>query len=104
MAYPIIIKTTFSNLALAKKMAKLLITKKLAACVQLSKVESFYFWQKEISNDKEILLSIKTMSNLYQKIEKVIIENHQYKNPQVFSCKIDKGAKPYLDWIKSSCE
>lgn len=116
----LIIKTTFPKLSEAKKLAKILLTKKLAACVQFTKIESMYNWEKQksttsrkalsresahnssknIVNEKEILVSIKTKANFYQKIEKEILANHPYKMPQIIAVKIDNGTKGYFDWIE----
>ena len=102
----ILVKTTYPNSSagkkLAKILAKILLEKKLAACVQLAPVESFYFWQGEIKNDRELLVTIKTKNSLYKKIEKVISENHLYDIPQIFSIQLNEGSKPYLDWIDSA--
>lgn len=95
----IIIKTTYSKLSEAKKLAKILLEKKLAACVQFSKIESAFIWQNKISYEKEILISIKTKANFYKMIEKEIIKNHPYKVPQILALKIDNGLSSYFNWI-----
>lgn len=99
-----IITTTYPNLQNAKKLAKILLTKKLAACIQFSKIESCYLWNKKITNDKEILVSIKTTSNFFEKISKIITENHQYEVPEIIGINIDKGSNSYLNWIASNLE
>ena len=100
----LIIKTTYPNLRDSKKLAKILLGKKLAACVQFSKIESSYFWEGKIVNDKEILVSIKTKAELYLKIEKIIQKNHSYKVPQILGITIDKAHPAYLNWIESNVE
>ncbi len=98
----LIIKTTYPKLGEAKKLAKILLTKKLAACVQFTKIESNFVWQGKISCEKEILVSIKTKANFYHKIEKEILANHSYEAPQIIALKIDQGFSGYLNWIKNS--
>ena len=63
----VIIQTTCSTSEEAKKIAKILIEEQLVACVQLSKIESLYIWNKEFCCDNETLLSIKTIK------EKIIL-------------------------------
>ncbi|MGE3299140.1 MAG: divalent cation tolerance protein CutA, partial [Arcobacter sp.] len=55
----IIVQTTCSSKEEAKNIAKVLIEEKLAACVQLSEIESFYNWKEEFCCDNETLLNIK---------------------------------------------
>lgn len=65
----IIIQTTCSDKNQAKKLAKVLLEKRLAACLQLSNIESFYKWEGEFCNDNEVLLSIKTKKRILKKLK-----------------------------------
>ena len=100
----IIIKTTYPNLASAKKLSRLLLEKKLAACVQFSDIQSHYLWKGEIICDKEILVSIKTDSDFYDEIEAIIKNNHEYDMPQILGIAVDKGSEIYLNWIASNLQ
>jgi periplasmic divalent cation tolerance protein len=85
----------------SKKIINLLLTKKLAACVnKIKTIESFYWWGNKICNDKETLLVIKTKKILFEKIVKEIKKVHPYKVPEIISIEINNGNKEYLDWIK----
>ena len=96
-----LIKTTFTNKTDAKRLLKILFENKLIACAQISTIESFYFWDDEIKNEPEFLLSIKTKVSFYKDIEKIIINNHSYDIPQIIAVPIIEGSKPYLNWIES---
>ena len=98
----LIIKTTYPKLSEAKKLAKILLTKKLAACVQFTKIESSFYWQNKICHEKEILVSIKTKAKFYPKIEREILAHHSYQTPQIIAIKIDCGFADYFDWINTS--
>lgn len=84
----------------ADKIIKHLLAKKLVACVnKISLVESTYWWEGKICNDKESLLIIKTKKSLFKKI---IIETkkvHPYTVPEIISLPITDGNKDYLKWI-----
>ena len=96
------IKTTFDKLISAKKMAKFLIENELVACAQISKISSFYIYEKKFTNQNEFLLILKTKKRLYHKIKKVIIDTHNYKTPEIITLKIEDGLESYLKWIDSS--
>ena len=95
----IIVQTTYSNKKEARKIAKTLIESKLAACIQMSKIESFYMWEDEFSNDKEILLSIKTKKENFKKIKSKIKELHSYDVPEIIGVGIKNVSKDYKKFI-----
>ena len=98
----IIIKTTFATKKEAEDAARRIIEKKLAACIQLSEVESYYRWNNKTEKSHEYKLEIKTLDKNYKKIEDLITKHHKYKIPEIVSLKLHKGSKEYLDWMK--CE
>lgn len=103
MSNIILVETTYPNKRSAKNLGKILLNKKLAACVQFFEIDSLYNWQNKLQNDREILVRIKTKESLYQKVEKTIKENHSYEIPQIFSLKLDQGLKSYFDWVYNIC-
>eukprot|EP01156_Anaeramoeba_ignava_P006790 Anaeramoba_ignava/a349576_3.p1 GENE.a349576_3~~a349576_3.p1 ORF type:complete len:100 (-),score=6.37 a349576_3:75-374(-) len=91
----IIIQTTCSDKNQAKKLAKVLLEKRLAACLQLSNIESFYKWEGEFCNDNEVLLSIKTKKKNFEKIESIIKELHSYDVPEIIAIDVNNISKDY---------
>jgi len=100
----IIIQTTTGTKKEAKKLTKLLITKKLAACIQISKINSFYTWANKLCVDKERLLSIKTKQEHYEEIEKLIKENHSYDTPEIISYELTNLSKEYALFINENTQ
>jgi len=98
MEYCIILTTCPDNKE-ARELASGLLKEKLAACVQLNPVTSYYSWKKEQNIDTEIRLTIKTKAGLYEKIERFIKTHHSYEVPQIVQIPIDEGSDEYLDWI-----
>lgn len=91
---------TVPNLEEGKKIGKSLVENKLAACVNIvDKVHSIYEWQGKIEEDTEFLLIIKTTSELSDRVIDKIEEIHSYDVPECIGFKIERGSKPYLDWI-----
>ena len=92
--------STVPNIKKARQLAGLLVSKRLAACVQiLPGLESHYRWRGKKETSQEILLIIKTKTAAYKKLEKILLKNHPYEVPEIICLPITKGSKPYLDWI-----
>ena len=83
----------------AQKIARLLIEEKLAACVQLLPIESFYFWQEKTKNEAEVLLLIKTRAVLFDSAIARIKEIHSYTVPEIVALPFSAGFAGYLNWI-----
>lgn len=96
----IIVKTTFPEISQAKKLAEILLNKKLAACIQMHKIESSYLWEGKINHADEILVEIKAKATFYPQIEKEILANHVYDTPEIIMVNIEGGLKAYLDWMQ----
>jgi periplasmic divalent cation tolerance protein len=85
-----------------KKIAKILVENKLAACVNIIKdIFSLYRWKGEIQIDNEHLLLIKTTQENSESVIQKINEVHSYKTPECIGFKIEKGSEKYLSWIKN---
>jgi len=92
--------STAPNLKEARTLAGLLLSKKLAACIQLvPDLESHYRWKGKKETSKEVLLIIKTRASLYKRVEKKILAGHSYEIPEIVCLPITKGSKGFLDWI-----
>ena len=96
---PIIVQTTCSSKQEAKIIAKALIEEKLAACVQMYEIESFYNWKNEFCCDNETLLNIKTIKENFEKIKSKILELHSYDLPEIIQLDITNASEEYLKFI-----
>jgi periplasmic divalent cation tolerance protein len=98
----VLIQTTCASRTEAKNIAKILIDAKLAACVQLSEIESFYTWNNEFCCDNETLVSIKTIKENFEKIKNKIKEYHSYDVPEIIEIEITNTSKKYLKFIEEN--
>ena len=62
-----VIMTTTPSTELAEKIAETLLAARLAACIQVTNIDSYYTWKGEQVLDQEKLLLIKTKSSLFSK-------------------------------------
>jgi periplasmic divalent cation tolerance protein len=97
-----IILTTAGSREEADQLAEMLISRKLAACVQVTGVSSFYMWKSELRREPEHLLLIKTLAARYAEIEAAILENHSYEVPEIIQLPVQRGFDRYLRWIDES--
>lgn len=98
----IAVMTTTDSLELAQTLAAALIERKQAACVQISKIESFYAWQGATQNDEEFRLLIKTVAECYHDVERTICELHSYDLPAIVAVEFDRAYAPYAEWVVDS--
>ena len=97
-----IVKTTCKDKKEAKNISKSLIKDKLAACVQMQKIKSIYFWNNKLCEDKEILLSIKTKKSLFSQVKDRILELHSYEVPQIIELEITNISENYKKFIEKN--
>jgi periplasmic divalent cation tolerance protein len=84
----------------AERLAKRLVSEKLAACVQvLPAGTSFYLWDDQLQQEPEQLLVIKTHASRYAALEACILAEHPYELPEIIAVPLVNGYGPYLDWV-----
>lgn len=94
----IVVSTTSNNKMVLNNISKILLEKRLVSCAQVFNIESTYWWEDNLVDDSEYLLKMKTRKDLYNDVEKIILDNHNYELPEVIFSHID-GYDKYLDWI-----
>lgn len=95
----IAILTTTDSRAEARAIAKALVERKLAACAQVSKIESFYTWDNAVQHDDEYRIMIKTTGGRYGDVETAIRELHSYDLPAIYAFEAKDVFGPYADWV-----
>lgn len=96
----IFIYITCPNKKEAEKIGLSLIKKRLAACCNIFPIESIYWWQGKVVNDKEVVLIVKTLEKNFKKVEKEVKRLHNYEVPCILEIAIKKGNLNYLNWLK----
>jgi len=98
----IIVFSTTANAKEANRIAKDLIKRKLAACVNIVPISSHYRWKGKTVHHRECLIIIKTRSEVFARMKGRILALHSYQLPEIVALKIEDGYKPYLEWLDSS--
>ena len=84
----------------APALAKLLVSERLAACVNiLPAVRSIYRWEGELCDNAESLLIIKTTADRVALLTDRLTAAHPYDCPEVIALPVEGGHAPYLEWL-----
>lgn len=96
---PIAVVTTVANREDAHRLARTLVERKLAACAQISEIESFYQWKGAIQQEPELRLLFKTTDERYALVETTIRELHPYELPAIHAYAFEHVDPDYAAWI-----
>jgi periplasmic divalent cation tolerance protein len=98
----IVLSTTGSREE-AQKIARALVERELAACVNIvGPIESVYRWQGKMEDAPEFLLIIKTTTAAFPAVRDAIRELHSYDLPECILLNVEDGRTDYLDWITTN--
>jgi len=98
----LILITTECNEKRAKKIAKLMLKKKLAACVSLKEIYSTYEWEGKIQEVSEVEIIIKSKPKLKKFLIAFLKKVTSYEVPQIIYQNFN-SEKQYINWVNKSC-
>jgi periplasmic divalent cation tolerance protein len=101
---PRLVLVTCATLLQAKLIARTVVEKRLAACVNILRVpvESHYRWKGRVESARELLLLIKTTAPKLPQLEKEVKRLHSYAVPEFLVLPIVAGSDDYLSWLTDS--
>ncbi|MEE9553040.1 MAG: divalent-cation tolerance protein CutA [candidate division Zixibacteria bacterium] len=100
----IIIFVTCASDEEAKKLSDGLISRNLAACVNIAPVGSVFRWKGKIENQAERLMIIKSIKSNFDEIEKFVKASHSYDCPEIIAMKIEAASADYAAWVHNECQ
>ncbi len=93
---------TFPDEASAEHLARLLVERRLAACVNVVPgARSFYRWKGAVHADVEVLAVAKTRSGRLDALVAAVREEHPFDLPCVVAYPATGGDADYLDWVRA---
>jgi periplasmic divalent cation tolerance protein len=85
----------------ALRLARALIERRLAACVNvLTGCASVYRWKGRVEQADEIPVLVKTRAARYPELEAAIRELHPYELPEILAVPLARGLPDYLQWVE----
>jgi periplasmic divalent cation tolerance protein len=99
-----VVLVTCGTRAEARKIARLVVEARLAACANLvgAPVESMYRWKGKVESAKEFLVVIKTTRARFAALREAVLKAHSYDVPEIIALPIAAGSEKYLAWIADS--
>ena len=98
----IVVLSTVPDAETGRKIARGVLEKRLAACVNISgPLESHYWWEGKIQQEPEHLLIFKTREELFPALEEAVRSLHPYDVPEIIALPVGQGSPAYLGWIGS---
>ena len=95
-----LIYITTGSLDEARTIGKELVSHRLAACANIiDNINSIYWWDGAIQDDREVILLAKTKESLVPELIEKVKSLHSYECPCIVSLPILDGNKPFLDWV-----
>ena len=100
MTDKIVVLVTTNGVRQAKKIARVLVEEKLAACANLiTTVRSIYRWEGKVTEESECLMIIKTTRARFEEVRACVERLHSYSVPEVIALPIIDGSSNYLNWV-----
>jgi periplasmic divalent cation tolerance protein len=96
---PIAVITTVASREEAQRVACTLVERGLAACAQISEIESVYRWQGEVKQEPEFRILLKTTDERYEQVESAIRDLHSYELPAIHAFAFEHVFPAYAAWI-----
>lgn len=100
----LVVFITVSGEEEGRKIARLLVGERMAACVNiLPGVDSVFWWKGKIDSEQESLLIVKTKAALFPEVVDLVKSAHSYEVPEIVAMPIVAGNEDYLEWLDQEC-
>ena len=101
---PLLVVTTVATREQALVLARDLVERRLAACAQISAIDSVYRWQDAVHQDGEFRVLFKTRADAYAAVEAAIRERHPYALPAIHAIATLQAHAAYAEWVAASTQ
>ncbi len=91
---------TASGLEEAKRIGRVLVAARLAACVNiLPQMNSVYVWEGKLEEASEVVMIAKTTAERVPELIERVKSLHSYSCPCIVSLAVEAGYPPFLEWV-----
>jgi periplasmic divalent cation tolerance protein len=95
----IFIYTTCASVDEAKLLGKLIIEKKLGACVDYWPIDSMYIGEDGLKELSQVMMLITTFEPKFEEVNDFMSKHHSYSIPLVAGLDIHRINRSYKEWL-----
>ena len=95
----LLVLTTVATRADADALARAMVEQRLAACAQISAIDSVYRWQGAVQSEGEFRVLFKTTAERYPALEAALRSSHPYELPAIVALPVVQALPAFADWV-----
>jgi len=96
----ILVYITCPDMEVATRLAQETVQSRLAACANIIPgMTSIYEWNNVLQTEQELVLILKTRTDMAAPLTEWITSNHPYTVPCILQIPVLTGNEPYLKWL-----
>ncbi len=96
----VVVLVTCPTRALAHRLARHLVSRRLAACANIVPgLTSLFRWKGKIDRCRETLLLLKTTAAGFESLRRAVLTLHPYEVPEIISLPVGAAHSPYRRWV-----
>jgi periplasmic divalent cation tolerance protein len=100
MERAVLVYTTWPSIVEAEKAGRLLVERRLAACVNiLPGMISLYRWEGKVARAEEAVMIVKTRAARAEAVRTAVKEMHAYEVPSIVVLPVESVDAQYYRWI-----
>lgn len=84
----------------AKEIATVLLQKRLIVCAKRFSVSSTFLWEGKIDSGDEVMLTMDSVEELFEQVEKAVRKNHSYDTFVLTAVPVAKVSRGVAEWMK----
>ena len=101
----LLVFTTFANEEDATRVVRALVEERLVACGNLFPgARSIFRWQGAISDEREVVVLMKTRKQDWAALLSRLHEPHPYDTPECVAVRMAAVAPKYMAWLEAALE
>ena len=105
MERAVLVYTTWPSIVEAEKAGRVIVEKRLAACVNiLPGMISHYWWEGKVERAEEAVMIVKTRAALAEAVREAVKELHSYTTPAIMVLPLEGVDADYYRWIVEETE